>query len=93
LEPFAVPTVSGYSVASMHPGQNVPIHEHESMHEFFYILEGTGIFLIPGTKEELRVSPGTFLHFSPHESHGILVPEDSPDGDLKMLISGVVIEK
>lgn len=90
LEPFAVPTISGYSVATLHPGQNVDVHEHESMHEFFYILEGMGIFLVG--EKELQVSPGTFLHFSPHESHGIVVPKDSPGGDLKILLSGVVIE-
>ena len=90
LEPFAIPFVAGYSVATILPGQNVPLHEHESMHEFFYVLRGTGIFIL-GSKT-VDVSSGTFLHMSPHEPHGIMVPADSRDGDLIMLVSGVVIE-
>ena len=88
LEPFAVPTVAGFSVATLHPGQSVETHQHESMHEFFYIIEGTGFFYIGNDK--VPVSPGTFLHFAPQQPHGIVVPEDSTGGDLKMLLSGVV---
>ena len=88
LEPFAIPRVSGYSVATMLPGQTVEIHQHESMHEFFYVLKGTGIFTVRG--DQVHVSPGTFLHVSPHELHEIVVPNDSPDGDLQFLLSGVI---
>jgi quercetin dioxygenase-like cupin family protein len=90
LEPFVVPHVTGYSVATIRPGQTLQVHEHESMHEFFYILEGRGTFQIGGSKD-VPVAPGTFLHLAPHESHGIAVPEDSPDGNLKVLLSGVTL--
>jgi quercetin dioxygenase-like cupin family protein len=88
LEPFAVPTITGFSVATLKEGQNVPTHEHENMHEFFYILQGTAIF--ETAKGNEQVSSGTFLHFAPHEPHGIVVPEDNK-GEMKMLIAGVVI--
>jgi quercetin dioxygenase-like cupin family protein len=87
LEPFAVPTITGFSVATLKEGQNVPTHEHESMHEFFYILQGTATF--ETAKGDEQVSAGTFLHFAPHEPHGIVVPEDK--GEMKMFIAGVVI--
>jgi quercetin dioxygenase-like cupin family protein len=89
LEPFAIPTVAGVSVATILPGQRVEMHQHESMHEFFYILQGTGMFSVLGTEEP--VAPGTFLHLAPHEPHGIWVPEHSPDGAMKVLLSGVAI--
>ena len=87
LEPFAVPTITGFSVATLKEGQNVPTHEHENMHEFFYILQGTAIF--ETAKGKTQVLAGTFLHFAPHEPHGIVVPEDK--GEMKMLVAGVVI--
>ena len=37
-----------------------------------------------------KVTTGTFLHFAPQEIHGFVVPEDSPDGDLMMVMVGVV---
>ena len=88
LEPFQVPTITGYSVATVKTGQQVPVHDHENMHEFFYILEGSATFQTSHGDEHL--SAGTFLHFAPHEKHGIVVPENSPDGDMKMVVSGVV---
>lgn len=89
LEPFVVPRFVGYSVATFLPGQTMmPPHEHDSMHEFFYVISGTGIFSI--NKVEHKVSPGTFLHMAPHEAHGIWVPEDSKE-DLKVVVCGVTI--
>lgn len=90
LEPFLVPNVAGYSVATLLPSQRVESHEHSTMHEFFYILEGTAIFTIDG--KETHVEPGTFVHVAPHEVHEILVPADSAAGAMKMLLSGVVVE-
>mmetsp|Transcript_2787 Transcript_2787/g.3366 ORF Transcript_2787/g.3366 Transcript_2787/m.3366 type:complete len:172 (+) Transcript_2787:40-555(+) len=89
LEPFVVPNFVGYSVATFKPGQNMmPVHEHESLHEFFYVLEGTGIIQVNGVDH--KVSPGTFLHMAPHEPHGIWIPKDNK-GDMKMAVCGVVV--
>ena len=90
IEAFIVPNVAGYSVASVLPGQRVDSHEHATMHEFFYVLEGSAIFTIDG--KETTARPGTFFHLAPHEVHGIFVPPDSADGEMKMLVSGVVVE-
>lgn len=90
LEPFLIPNVAGYSVATLLPGQRVAPHQHSTMHEFFYILEGTGVFTIDG--KDTQVEPGTFLHVAPHEIHEIVVPSDSSTGEMKMLVSGVVVE-
>lgn len=90
LEPFVVPNFVGYSVATWKPGQiMMPVHEHRSLHEFFYVLEGTGMVEIEG--KEYKVKKGTFLHMAPHEKHGIWVPEDSANGDLKMAVCGVTV--
>lgn len=90
LEPFVVPNFVGYSVATWKPGQTMmPVHEHRSLHEFFYVLEGTGYFQHDG--KDYKLEKGMFLHMAPHEKHGIWVPEDSPDGDLKMAVCGVTV--
>ena len=90
LEPFVVPNFVGYSVATYRPGQvMMPVHEHRSLHEFFYVLEGTGYFQIDGV--DYKVGKGWFLHMAPHEKHGIWVPEDSTDGDLKVAVCGVTV--
>ena len=90
LEAFVVPNFVGFSVATFLAGQRMmPAHEHENLHEFFYVLEGTGVFEIDGV--EKKMGPGTFLHLAPHERHGIWVPDD---GDpMKMAVFGVTVGK
>jgi len=90
LEPFAVPNLAGYSVATLHPGQQVPKHSHRSMHEFFYVVEGSGVFR--RKDQSVSINPGSFIHVSPREDHSLWVPRDSSKGDLKLLVSGVVLE-
>uniref|UniRef100_A0A7S1BKH3 Uncharacterized protein n=1 Tax=Corethron hystrix TaxID=216773 RepID=A0A7S1BKH3_9STRA len=48
LEAFVVPRFVGVSLATLKPGQEVTKHEHESLHEFFYGIEGeaTAMFLV-----------------------------------------------
>lgn len=89
LEPFAVSRVTGFSVATLRPGQRVHRHEHENMHEFFYVLEGNGVFFVNDNKAQGY--PGTFLHYPPHTAHEIYVPEISKEA-MKMLVAGIVIE-
>jgi quercetin dioxygenase-like cupin family protein len=91
LEPFVVPRFVGFSVATFKAGQTMmPVHEHKSMHEFFYVLEGTGMFQVDDVTHE--VSPGTFLHMAPGEKHGIWVPKESTSGDLKVAVCGVTLD-
>ena len=91
LEPFVVPNFVGFSVATFKPGQTMmPVHEHKSMHEFFYVLEGRGFFQVDDVTHE--VYPGTFLHLASGEKHGIWVPKDSANGDLKIVVCGVTLD-
>jgi quercetin dioxygenase-like cupin family protein len=89
LEPFVIPNFVGYSVATFKPGQiMMPPHEHKSLHEFFYVIEGTGIIQKDGVDNEVK--PGTFLHMAPLEKHGIWVPKEATQ-DLKMVVCGVTV--
>ena len=89
LEPFVVPNFVGYSIATFSPGQiMMPPHEHKSLHEFFYVIEGTGIIQKDGIDN--KVKPGTFLHMAPFEKHGIWVPKDATQ-DMKMVVCGVTV--
>lgn len=90
LEPFVIPNYAGFSVATFLPGQTLmPLHEHETMHEFFYVLKGEGLFQIDDQTYEVK--PGMFLHLAPKEKHGIWVPDDKTE-PLKMAVSGVTID-
>ena len=89
IEPFEIPNLSGFSVAELVPGQTVSDHKHDSMHEVFYILSGTGLFTIDG--KESKVSRGYMIHLSPKEKHQI-VAQESPDGSpLTMAYFGVTV--
>jgi quercetin dioxygenase-like cupin family protein len=96
LEPFVVPRVAGFSVATIHKGQTVSLHNHDTMHEFFYVLDGSAIFTIVdnknGASRDYPVRPGSFSYFAALDKHAIHVPEDSPDGDLKVMLVGVIVE-
>jgi len=48
IEPFVVPNLAGVSVGTLQPRQTVELHDHRSMHEFFYVLEGSGEFFVCG---------------------------------------------
>mmetsp|Transcript_24030 Transcript_24030/g.37050 ORF Transcript_24030/g.37050 Transcript_24030/m.37050 type:complete len:182 (-) Transcript_24030:374-919(-) len=92
LEPFVVPHFVGFSVATFDAGQTMmPAHAHETLHEFFFVLEGSAVFVVDGV--EHKVGPMTFFHLAPGESHGIYVPEDSVDGAMKMAVFGVVTNR
>ena len=94
LEPFLVPNVAGFSVATIRRNQTVEMHSHRSMHEFFYVLEGSATFFMNDDNDQqrgYRVDPGTFVHFVPNCAHGIVVAGDSTEGDLKVLLAGVTV--
>lgn len=105
LEPFLVPNVAGISVVTIHRNQTVEMHSHRSMHEFFYVLEGSATFFMNDNdndndnnngqrrRQGHPVIPGTFVHFVPNCVHGIVVADDtnSSGGDLKVLLVGVTV--
>jgi quercetin dioxygenase-like cupin family protein len=87
IEPFDVPNLAGFSVATLLPGQRVYSHDHRSMHEFFFILEGKVLFTING--KETLVEKGTMVHVTPYELHQLDAPFDS---SVIMLVSGITVE-
>lgn len=97
IEPFVVPNVAGISVATILPGQRVEMHNHETMHEFFFVLEGQGNFFMTGDKNNdgggRVVRQGSFAHCAPPDMHGIAVLANNNDAvPLKVLVVGVVVE-
>lgn len=90
IDPFILPRLAGISVATLQPHQTVTNHQHESMHEFFFVLQGTGTFSVDDTSNQ--VSTGSFVHCAPHESHEIIGPADVNDDPLKMLVVGVTLD-
>lgn len=45
LEPFVLPNLVGFSIATFLPGQTMmPPHEHETLYEIFYVIEGKKFF-------------------------------------------------
>jgi quercetin dioxygenase-like cupin family protein len=86
LEPFVVPHFVGVSVATFTAGQELTPHEHENLHEFFHVLEGSAQIEIDGRQHKME--PGTFFHLAPHERHGIQIPGD---GSMKMAVFGVTV--
>lgn len=104
LEPFLVPNVAGFSVVTIRRNQTVEMHSHRSMHEFFYVLEGSATFFMNDNAKNNNdngqrrrqghpVDPGTFVHFVPNCVHGIVVADEynSIGGDLKVLLAGVTV--
>jgi uncharacterized cupin superfamily protein len=89
IEPFAIPNFVGVSIATFSPGQTMmPVHEHTSLHEFFFVISGKGIIQKDGVDH--KVTAGTFLHMAPLEKHGIWIPNDYAQ-DMKMLVCGVTV--
>jgi quercetin dioxygenase-like cupin family protein len=100
IDPFVVPRLAGISVATLQSGQTVSSHQHESMHEFFFILQGKATFRVEKaakgeTKAEQQVVPvskGSFVHCAPHEMHEIVGPSDRNEEPLKMFVVGVTLD-
>lgn len=88
IEPFAVPNLSGFQVATLPAGQSVQSHEHKTMHEIFYVISGKAIFTVNAVDHEAKT--GTMIHLAPHERHSILALE-CPDGDLVIAYFGITI--
>jgi quercetin dioxygenase-like cupin family protein len=86
LEPFVVPRFVGVSVATFTAGQQLAGHEHKNLHEFFYVLEGSGRMEVDGKQHKMEA--GTFFHLAPHERRGIHVPAD---GSMIMAVFGVTV--
>src|SRR5210317_1140902 len=95
IDPFVLPRLAGISVATLLPGQRVSMHEHESMHEFFFILDGRGTFRVekPGSDPQVvQVYREMFVHCAPQEKHEIVGPIGPNDDSLRMLVVGITLD-
>ena len=89
IQPFVIPNLSGFSVVILSVGQTVETHEHESMHEIFYIVTGQASFVIDGVTH--IVGPGTVVHLAPHEKHSIEAVQSQDGKDLTLAYFGVTV--
>jgi quercetin dioxygenase-like cupin family protein len=87
IDPFVVPSLAGLSVATLLPNQRLASHQHDTMHEFFYVLSGSGVLQINGVDQYL-LSAGSFVHAVPGEWHSFWVTPESQQA-LKMVVCGV----
>jgi len=69
-----------WGVMELEPGVVFDAHYHEEVEETFFILEGTGVFIING--KDVKVEAGNALRLEPKESHGI---KNTGDSKLKMV--------
>jgi quercetin dioxygenase-like cupin family protein len=87
VDPFLLPNLAGLSVATLLPNQHLASHQHDTMHEFFYVLSGSGVLQINGVDQYL-LSAGSFVHAVPGEWHSFWVTPESQQA-LKMVVCGV----
>lgn len=86
VDPFVVPNFAGISIATLLPNQRVSPHQHDTMHEFFYVVSGTGVLQINGVDHSLAA--GSFVHAVPGERHSFWNPLESQRA-MKIIICGV----
>ena len=91
VEPFQVhPMLAGISVGIFDPAQEVSEHVHETMHEFFYVLEGDGVITVNGVDHTMN--EGTFIHVAPNERHSFRAASatgGSSVGGMKLLNTAI----
>jgi Cupin domain len=90
IEAFGVhPLLAGISVATLRSGQSIPRHVHESMHEFFFVLQGNLSIEVEESSESSSLDPTTttttmrrydcgvdcLFHAVPGEPHAFAVVE------------------
>ena len=86
VDPFVVPNFAGFSIATLLPNQRVSSHQHDTMHEFFYVVSGTGVLQVNGVDHSLTA--GSFVHAVPGERHSFWAPPESQQA-MKMIVFGV----
>lgn len=79
-----VPHLANFSRALLAPGQTARAHAHASLHEVFYVEQGTGLMKIDD--EELLLEHGVCVVVLPGEQHEIT---NTCDADLVLCYFGV----
>lgn len=89
VEPFAIPRMTGFSVATFRPGQKVKEHAHENMVELFYVLSGSGYVKIE--EKIVTLTTGHFFAVVPGESHSLWV-DASASQDMQVALFGIIVD-
>lgn len=89
VEPFAIPRMTGFSVATFRPGQTVQSHAHENMVELFYVLSGTGVVQI--NEKVTSLTTGHFFAVVPGELHSLWV-DAGESQDMQVALYGVIVD-
>jgi quercetin dioxygenase-like cupin family protein len=58
------------------PGEVHPLHFHATASEFYFVLDGQGIFTVDD--DEVRGTPGTMIYMPANTNHKIVVDKSSP---------------
>ena len=92
VEPFALhPYLAGVSYATIDAGKNIDLHQHTSMSEFFFVVQGSGWVQLGGDRVDnpSRHQPlqqGSFVFVGPHWNHSFGASSNEP---LTLLFFGV----
>ena len=79
-----VPHVTGFSCATLLPGQTAHAHQHDDMSEVFFVQAGEGLMTIQGAEHQL--TPGACILVEPGELHEI---SNNGDAGLVLLYFGI----
>jgi mannose-6-phosphate isomerase-like protein (cupin superfamily) len=72
-----------FQLKIVQPGEVNPVtHYHKTMHEYFFLLQGTAVILVDGNNYEL--GKGDLLVVEPGETHKLA--DYSPDMELLLLM-------
>jgi len=69
------------------PGEVCELHAHQTMDEFFYFMNGTGLYEID--EEEIFLRPGTFLRIPAKSRHKLI---NNGNSDLEFVYFGIALD-
>ena len=78
------PHLTGFSRATLQPGQTAHAHQHHDMFEVFFVESGRGSITVNGTEHQL--ARGVCLMVEPGELHEIT---NNESGELVLIYFGV----
>lgn len=61
-----------FSLVSVRPNEEIPVHHHETEEQFYYILEGEGLLSLGD--EVYQLQPGIAVAIPPRLPHGVRNP-------------------
>ena len=62
------------AIGCFQPGESCPMHQHESMFEYFYFTSGTGTYIIEN--ERISLKPKMLIEIPPRTQHQLVADSD-----------------